>query len=215
MLTKQKFKELYEKNGIVKDKELRVLFENIETALDDNENQTWLSERKEWLNDLSLCLLHYVNDVERDIYQKKQDKALYKLEVRSNWLTWVESASNFKSILNDLRLHSEEIKVLVSMKLKQVSKAVKSLEHFAREAKKNETKRYVIHASLNNGNQYENVIIYSDQIKIIDIETALKYIDLYQSKSSLNQSLVNYRAFVTTKDFYLTNSKMIEVSLLL
>lgn len=215
MLSKKQFKELYEDDGIVKDKELRVLFKQIEVALEDNENKDWLSDRKEWLSDLSLCLLHYVNDVERDIHEKKLDKFLYGLAVRNDWLNWVESASNFKNILNDLRLHSEEIKVLVVMKLKQVNKAVKFEEHFAREAKKNIPKRYVIHASLNNGNQYENIIIYSDKNKIIDAEIALKYIDFYQSQRGLNQSVVNYRAFVASKEFYLTNSKMIEASSLI
>ena len=62
---------------------------------------------------------------------------------------------------------------------------------------------------------YENIIIYSDITKISDIDIALKYIDLYQTKSEGLKSVVNYRVFVTSKDFHLENSKMIEASSLL
>ena len=68
---------------------------------------------------------------------------------------------------------------------------------------------------VNKGNDYENIIIYSDITKISDIDIALKYIDLYQTKSEGLKSVVNYRVFVTSKDFHLENSKMIEASSLL
>lgn len=215
MLTKLRFKELFEDNGIVKDREIRMLIENIEIALESNDNKNWLLDRKDWLIDLSQCLHHYVNDVERDISKRKEDKSAYGLSDRNEWLSWVEAASNFKNKLNDLRLHTEEIKVLVISKLKQINKAIQSEAYLSREANKNIPRRFAIQVTLNKGNYYENIIIYSDITKISDIDIALKYIDLYQTKSEGVKSVVNYRVFVTSKDFHLENSKMIEASSLL
>jgi hypothetical protein len=215
MLTKLKFKETFEDDGIVNVSKVTQLFRDIEEWLEDNNNRDWLVERKEWLIEMSQCLQHYVNDVERNISERKENKQDFGLSDRDDWISWVKGASNFKNILNDLRLHSEEIKVLVIQKLKKVNKAIKSEEYLTKESRKNVPKRYVIQITFHNEKGYENIAIYSDVEKITDTESALSFIDLYQNQCNEYQSVVNYRAFITTKNFQLNNTRMVEASSIL
>lgn len=212
MFTKQRFKELYEVDGKIQTTIIRDLFEDIEDVLESNNNIEWLEDRNEWLKDFSDCLLHYTNDVERSISDKKNNKKMYGLQDRDKWIVWVEKVNGFKSTLEDLRRHADEIYILTNKKLKDLKKALRVKENAKSEKRKNDPKRYVIHAVFHHDGAYKNVLLFSDVIKIISQDTALEYLDLYQTNQDGLWMLVNYRAFPTRQDFELRNAEMIDVT---
>lgn len=212
MLTRDEFKNKYEVDGKIQTTIIRALFQDIEDSLATNNNIEWLADRDSWLKDFGDCLLHYTNEIQRNITNRKNNKVKFGFDDRQKWIVWVEKTNDFKEVLNDLRLNSIEVQKIVNSKLKSLRKKSQLKATVAAEKNKNKPIRYAIHVVFHNGSGYENILLYSDVLKITTQDLASQYIDEYQTRSQKHLVMVNYRAFQVSSDFSLKNSKMVNIA---